>query len=1020
MKVLHGSWCSKVKKFLFWAEVDKKSKPKQNKKEGSNFHPYQATKEELISILNLKPNSYYYELRNIRLPSCNNFPQPSSPIISERIQYELKDELVLSSFKIHCVGITASNALMLLFPLSSDSYETLREFQFGQDVIFWSGVAKFTLELLARQRFIPSIQTDNGEVEATWKPVINSQNDLERLSIFVNSIPAICCAISESNMPAEIISNFIKFSADELIRIWLENYSERNFLSPENIASIFLNGLTSSKQAIKTTTHNLKIIRESITCWEEKLRIEPQSRSFFTCFRLEEPVLELDAKVKNYDKWYLSFHLQSVDDKSLLVPVENIWKRNTSTFEYLENKFCRPEEAFLQDLAQASRLFPPLKESLKDKTPKGCQLDINEAYLFLKESAYLLEECGYGVFVPSWWDKKRQLASIGIKLKVKSPSIKTRSHFTLNSLVDFDWQVALGEEVLSEEEFNQLTLLKQPLVRIRGKWVEIQPEQIEATLKFWSDLKKNGLELFKAFEIGIAQQTVGLPIVRFETEGWINNLFNLKFEKLHQPEKFIGKLREYQLYGFSWISFMQRIGMGSCLADDMGLGKTIQLIAFLLHNKNNANVKEQSPHLIICPTSVVGNWKKELERFSPSLKVMIHHGQERLIGKKFLKEVKKYDLVISTYSLAQRDVKLLSKIKWKSIALDEAQNIKNPNTKQSCAVRALKANYRIAMTGTPIENRLTELWSIMEFLNPGYLGSLNKFKNQFAIPIERYKLQEPANNLHNLVRPFILRRVKTDKNIIRDLPEKLEMKVYCTLTQEQATLYKATVDEMLKEIESTVGINRKGNVLSAITKLKQICNHPCLFLHEEKNVEKERSGKLQRLTDMLEEVICAGERALVFSQFSEMGRLLKKYLQLTLNKEVLFLHGGVQRKSRDEMIKRFQQQEGNEIPIFILSLKAGGVGLNLTNANHVFHFDRWWNPAVENQATDRTFRIGQTRNVQVHKFISIGTFEEKIDEILESKKELAERIISTASEAWLTELTNEQLKDIFTLREEVL
>jgi len=308
----------------------------------------------------------------------------------------------------------------------------------------------------------------------------------------------------------------------------------------------------------------------------------------------------------------------------------------------------------------------------------------------------------------------------------------------------------------------------------------------------------------------------------------------------------------------------------------------------------------------------------------------------------------------------------------------------------------------------------------MEFLNPGYLGSLDKFKRQFAIPIERYRLEEAANNLHNLIQPFILRRVKTDKNVIKDLPEKLEMKLYCSLSQEQATLYRATVDDLLKEIETAEGIKRKGNVLALLTKLKQICNHPCLFLHEEKGVTDERSGKLQRLKDMLEEIIIAGGQALVFTQFAEMGGMLKKYLQLTFNKEVLFLYGGVQRKLRDEMIKHFQEQEEGEVPIFVLSLKAGGLGLNLTRANHVFHFDRWWNPAVENQATDRAFRIGQRRNVQVHKFICLGTFEEKIDEMLENKKGLAERIITTTTERWLTELSNEQLRDMFTLRGEIL
>ena len=371
-------------------------------------------------------------------------------------------------------------------------------------------------------------------------------------------------------------------------------------------------------------------------------------------------------------------------------------------------------------------------------------------------------------------------------------------------------------------------------------------------------------------------------------------------------------------------------------------------------------------------------------------------------------------MVISTYGLARRDVDDLVQVPWSDVILDEAQNIKNPQAKQTQAIRKLPAANRIALTGTPVENRLSELWSIMQFLNPGFLGSQAGFRQSFALPIERYQDKAATERLKGLVGPFILRRLKTDPTIIQDLPDKLEMKVYCNLTAEQATLYEAVVKESLERITSAEeGIERRGVVLGSLTRLKQVCNHPAQFLGDGSALPG-RSGKLDRLGEMLEEALSVGDRALVFTQFAEMGHMLQGYLQSLFGVEVLFLHGGTPQKQRDRMVARFQQERGGP-PIFILSLKAGGTGLNLTAANHVFHFDRWWNPAVENQATDRAFRIGQTRDVQVHKFLCAGTLEERIDEMIESKKALAESVVG-AGEGWLTELSTDELRDIMSLR----
>jgi SNF2 family DNA or RNA helicase len=446
----------------------------------------------------------------------------------------------------------------------------------------------------------------------------------------------------------------------------------------------------------------------------------------------------------------------------------------------------------------------------------------------------------------------------------------------------------------------------------------------------------------------------------------------------------------------------------------MGLGKTIQVIALLLHER--LGHAQPQPALLICPTSVVGNWQRELARFAPNLRVLIHHGAARQKDT-LSRQAAQHDVVISSYALLHRDEKLLGGIEWSDVILDEAQNIKNPSTKQAQAARRLKAQWRAALTGTPVENRLTEMWSIFQFLNPGYLGSQQDFLDRLARPIERAGDEAATKQLKSLVGPFILRRVKTDPAVISDLPAKNEMKVYCSLTKEQATLYQAVVRDSLQKIQEAEGIDRRGVILATLLKLKQVCNHPAHFLNDS-SVLPGRSGKLMRLGEMLEEARAVHDRALIFTQFAEMGHLLRSYLQDTFGDEVFFLHGGTPAKLRTKMVQTFQDDPHGP-SIFILSIKAGGTGLNLTRANHVFHFDRWWNPAVENQATDRAFRIGQTKNVQVHKFLCAGTFEEKIDEMIERKQALAETIVGE-SEGWLTELSPEQLRDLFTLRKEAV
>ncbi|MFQ5436286.1 MAG: SNF2-related protein, partial [Anaerolineae bacterium] len=446
---------------------------------------------------------------------------------------------------------------------------------------------------------------------------------------------------------------------------------------------------------------------------------------------------------------------------------------------------------------------------------------------------------------------------------------------------------------------------------------------------------------------------------------------------------------------------------------------TIQTLTMTQKLKNESG-QLPAPILLICPTSVVTNWQMESEKVTPDLKTLAHQGGDRLRGDEFIAAAQEVDMVLTSYALVRRDAEVMRQVEWLGVALDEAQNIKNPNTKQAQVIRSLPAGFRLALTGTPVENRLSELWSIMQFLNPGFLGGQKKFRKQFTLPIEKYGDEEATKKLRRLTRPFILRRLKTDPTVITDLPEKQEVKVYCNLSEEQATLYEAVVQDALQAIEEQEdgGIARKGMVLSMLMQLKQVCNHPVQYLHQGETYnsfeDNNRSGKLQRFHAILDEVLAEGDRLLLFSQFTEMGGLLKQYIQERFGVPALFLHGGVRPKKRAEMVRRFQADDGP--PVFVLSLKAGGTGLNLTNANHVFHFDRWWNPAVENQATDRAFRIGQTRNVLVHKFVCLGTLEEQIDQMIEDKKALAESIVGKG-ENWLTEMSTADLRSLVKLRQ---
>ena len=726
------------------------------------------------------------------------------------------------------------------------------------------------------------------------------------------------------------------------------------------------------------------------------------------------------------DTWHVEFTLQSAEDPSLMLDAADVW---AGTGGWAPGGIARPDEELLLGLGSATRLFGELEDALRDPAPAGLALDTAGAFRFLKETGPLLAGAGFGVLLPDWARKAR----LGLKLTSRSPGTTSSasasaphgSGFGLNDLVEFRYDLAVGDTTLDAEELAELAQLKIPLVRVRGQWVELDEGNLRAALKFMERGREGVMRAGDVLVAGLRGPEEDLEVTAVAADGWLGDLLSGAGDRsltpVTAPASFRGDLRPYQERGLAWLAFLSDLGLGGILADDMGLGKSVQTLALLDHERAAQRVPGATPRtgptLLICPMSLVGNWQREAERFTPDLAVHVHHGSDRLSGADLHAALTGADLVITTYALAARDREALAAVPWHRVVCDEAQNIKNAGTRQARAVRALPAGSRLALTGTPVENQLGELWSIMEFTSPGLLGPAEKFRENFAVPVQRHGDEEAAARLKRLTGPFILRRVKTDRSIISDLPDKIEMKIWCTLTPEQASLYQATVTDMLARIDAAeADIERRGLVLATMAKLKQVCNHPAHLLGDGSRLPG-RSGKLARLEEICEEIVAAGDKALCFTQYAEFGRVLQPYLAARLGCPVLYLHGGTAKNARDALVAEFQNAA--EPAVFLLSLKAGGTGLNLTAASHVIHFDRWWNPAVEDQATDRAFRIGQRKDVQVRKFVCVGTLEERIDAMIEDKKALAERIVGTG-EGWLTELSTADLGEVLALSPEAV
>jgi hypothetical protein len=1069
MIALHAQWADDA--LFLWGE---RARAEGHESVPAGTHPFCLSREVLRRLLPGGPRAEPAEVR-IVLPTVDAEPVESPSLAHARglvshLDSDTRAAASLREWTILGVCLSASEAPAALDSIEdrvsrqADRAEGDNGVVLGDGLRFFAAAARVARALLAQQRVVPALvpESGNGHV-AAWRPWLQDEAAAKTIDALAATMPPVARAVRDVHQhdPHAILESFLNGVVDAAARRALNREGMIDALEGRDPAAdpqvAWLGGLLGGSRAVTLDEPRRLGIVKTVRRWIAGLEDRGVDSAWRLCLRLDEPAFvgplaDLEAPGPNIE-WTLTFHLQSHENESILVEAEDVWALRAESATVQGRRIDAPQDVLLKELARAARLYRRMEESIREPSPTGLTLDTRQAYEFLREIRPLLAEQGFGVIVPDWWESPA--ARIGARLRLDAPEIdramgggtgpggSARVMLGLQTLVGYEWRLAVGEAPLTLAEFEKLAASRAPLVRIGGRWVEVRPEDVRAALDF---IRENpGGRMPVADALRLAYRTdparTGIPITGLDATGWVATMLDAasggaSMPMLETPREFKGELRPYQARGLSWLSFLDALGLGPCLADDMGLGKTIQLLALLLHERQsasasgtgvqpvNASVSEDiGPTLLVVPMSIVSNWRREAERFAPSLRILVHHGVDRLTGESFFNASLRADLVITTYALAHRDREMLELVPWRRVVLDEAQNVKNPSAKQSQAVRSLPVTRRLALTGTPLENRLTELWSIIDFCNPGFLGPIGEFRNYFAVPIERYHDKDRARRLRSLVRPFILRRLKTDPTVISDLPPKLETKEYCRLTSEQASLYESCVKEMLTQVDKAEGIRRRGLVLTALIRLKQICNHPAQLPRDDADVappaaDPQRSGKCLRLLELLDEVVAEGQQAIVFTQFRQMAMLLAGILRKGLDREVLVLHGGTPQGQRQTIVDRFQKADGSA-PVLILSLKAGGVGLNLTAASHVFHFDRWWNPAVENQATDRAFRIGQTKTVNVHKFIVGGTLEDRIDQMIESKIALAEDVIGSG-EDWLTELSTTALRDILTLRPEAM
>jgi len=903
-----------------------------------------------------------------------------------------------------------------------DFFKELKEeekgrFLIANDTKFWGIFLRWCLTFLIRQEVIPYLIKNKDGFEARWLPVLKdaSYRDLIR---FVKSLPLYNVVSKEydDSYAANMLLDICYVTVDALCRISAVEKGFSKDINPlQSIHDLWLYSLLNKEAKLRLEEDrepNSTIVPKDvdkfysqIMSWQSPI-VDKLAVPFKLVFKLITP--------KRDEDWKLKCLLQPIDDPSLMIPISLVWQ-NPKDPILVSRGLINPKITILAMLSRASKLFPPIKRQLLFPEEPVINLSTKEAYHLLKEAGWLLKEEGFCILIPNWWRSNTSIYKLHTKAIVDS-NLSKDSNISLNAILDFRLHIAFEGEPLSEEELLCLASAQKGLMKLRDRWIEIDPDNIKHILEYIRSNKKEQISMSKmiAASLGYHVKVRDISIDEFELSNslkkFIKNLKTIKDKgySICPPKRLRGQLRGYQINGLGWLYFMTNLGLGVCLADDMGLGKTIQVLALIEKYFEQGII---GPFLIISPTSVIGNWEQEINRFLPHISFYTHQGMDRVSKEELRGIVRDTPIVITSYALLTRDFDRLKDINWVGVIADEAQNIKNPLSKQFRCAKGLKSSFRVALTGTPVENSLSDLWSIIEFLNPGLLGSYESFRRDFLIPIQLEDNKEELKRLKSIISPFILRREKTDPAIELDLPDKKEQNIEAFLTEEQASLYMTVVENVKNRLDITEGIAKKGLILSAITKLKQICDHPALFLKDDSKIEN-RSGKLEILKQILTDILNNGESSIIFTQFSSMGHILKRYLSELFNMDVLFIHGGLPRIRRDEIVEYFQTS--NTPNILVLSLRASGTGLNLTKATHVFHYDRWWNPAVENQATDRAYRIGQAKEVRVYKFICKGTIEEKIEKIIENKIALAQDVV-TAGETWITKLSDQEIKRLIML-----
>lgn len=1028
--------------------------------EGVQVHPFTYVFNHETSYIVALAKSINSELNptleavKIRVPVlAKSMPKPS-PSNWIELGDEFEKKVGLESFMIpvlhFSIPVTTKELrkfLTLLF--DPDSVQGIDErldrmsFVKSPSVELLLQILDFTDALLHSQQFIPAIVPTDARPTfgtASWKSILSKQ-DSARVRSIIESGPAeffsyISTARGSPNpTPGDILHFLVDSLVDTSVRRALD-YHQHEFGFDDLQAKPldeFLRLLSDPSRSTYESLSTRGRVPEVLEEWRNRVvqKLEPAHLAM----RLSPPGLyETTDETLAENYWEVALGLAPADGSDEFI--DGISFANAiKELELLELTPASAELLFLRKMTQAATHSAEISTLLSSARLTRFYLESEQVLEFVgKTSSALAALEGVTLILPAVLRD-----SIRPRIRVTSKPIRSgNSLLGRDAIFSFDAKVHLGDRELDASEIRKLIKADSPVVKLDSGWIFVDQDGLHMALRYL-EKHKNQRELtfseLLSDTIDDFDQSEMIEIERPDPNALIEMLRigrSMGPIIFSEPEGFPLPLREYQKRGVEWLASLEQVGLGACLADDMGLGKTAQIIALLAMERDNwlnqfgvtpgdetmlgpsaisqDGLVDTFATLIIAPVSVVNNWRREIVRFFPSLKVHIHHGTRRLEGLEFIDKATGVDVFITSYSLLNRDIGLLSAIRWKRVVLDEAQNIKNSTTNVSRAAVSLKAHSRIALTGTPVENHTGELWSIMNFINPHMFGSLANFRNKFSIPIERDKNEMAIKSLARAVSPFILRRLKTDKSIVPDLPEKIEVKEYCGLSDRQLILYQAAVDQLRDKLSQGTQMQRRGAILASIMRLKQICNHPNVIDTEPGLVGN--SVKLDRLEQILEEILDRGEKAIIFTQFAVFGKHLQHHLQERLSRRVLYLNGEVPMTRRDEMVTEFQSANGPEV--FVLSLKAGGTGLNLTAANHVIHFDRWWNSAVETQATDRAFRIGQRKDVVVTKLICEGTLEEKIDTIIETKRQLAENLIS-GGEAWITEMSDDEVLELLTL-----